>query len=52
MLQTGGDRGVWIYRGHIVGEGDNGHLCGRWRDTMSPAEGHGYEGGFVMKRRV
>jgi len=45
-----GDRGVWIYRGSIVGN-ENGQLAGRWRDTMSMPESTGYEGGFIMKRR-
>ncbi|EJD05020.1 uncharacterized protein FOMMEDRAFT_166723 [Fomitiporia mediterranea MF3/22] len=28
-----------------------GYLVGRWRDTLTPAETHGYEGAFAMARR-
>ncbi|TDL26798.1 hypothetical protein BD410DRAFT_825292 [Rickenella mellea] len=46
-----GDRGKWLYRGYLVGTPD-GNLVGRWRDTLSPAEVHGYEGCFGMTRRM
>ena len=57
--QTGGDRGRWLYRGYLVGEGEgldgrgggDGYFAGRWRDTMTPAETYGYEGPFAMGRR-
>lgn len=48
--QTDGDRGIWLYRGYLVGDA-NGNISGRWRDTMSPVEVPGYEGCFVMSRR-
>jgi len=48
--QVDGDRGKWLYRGYLVG---NGHadLAGRWRDTLSPTGVPGYEGCFLMERR-
>jgi hypothetical protein len=49
-FQTGGDRGKWLYRGYLIGNVD-GHLCGRWRDTVSGADVAGYEGCFTMSRR-
>jgi len=48
--QVDGDRGLWSYRGYVVGH-QNGQLGGRWRDTVSLAENVGYGGGFIMKRR-
>ncbi|KIJ18312.1 hypothetical protein PAXINDRAFT_167501 [Paxillus involutus ATCC 200175] len=45
-----GDRGRWLYRGYLVGN-VNGHISGRWRDTLSPSYVSGYEGCFVMSRR-
>ncbi|KAI5119261.1 hypothetical protein M0805_007264 [Coniferiporia weirii] len=62
---TGGDRGRWLYRGYLVGGGGDGgeegseseggagsgYLVGRWRDTLTPAETHGYEGAFALARR-
>ncbi|KAF8549841.1 hypothetical protein OG21DRAFT_1469523 [Imleria badia] len=45
-----GDRGRWLYRGYLVGN-VNGHISGRWRDTLSPSDVPGYEGCFVMSRR-
>lgn len=50
VRQVAGDRGKWLYRGYLVGTKD-GNLAGRWRDTLSPAEVHGYEGCFGMSRR-
>ncbi|KAF8439994.1 hypothetical protein L210DRAFT_3541394 [Boletus edulis BED1] len=46
-----GDVGArWLYRGYLVGN-VNGHISGRWRDTLSPSDLPGYEGCFVMSRR-
>lgn len=60
--QTGGDRGRWLYRGFVIGGGDSpsaersgsldAYIAGRWRDTLTPAETHGYEGAFALSRRV
>ena len=59
ILQTGGDRGRWMYRGYLIGEGEGldrpgggeGFFAGRWRETLTPAETFGYEGAFAMGRR-
>lgn len=51
LLQMDGDRGKWLYRGYLVGNGD-GNLAGRWRDTVTPANVSGYEGTFAMSRRI
>jgi len=45
-----GDRGKWLYRGYLIGNAE-GHIAGRWRDTLSPANVPGYEGCFAMSRR-
>ncbi|KDQ55953.1 hypothetical protein JAAARDRAFT_36742 [Jaapia argillacea MUCL 33604] len=45
-----GDRGKWLYRGHIVGN-MSGNFAGRWRDTLSPPHVPGYEGCYAMSRR-
>ncbi|EPQ55881.1 hypothetical protein GLOTRDRAFT_138631 [Gloeophyllum trabeum ATCC 11539] len=45
-----GDRGKWLYRGYLVGNAE-GHIAGRWRDTLSPPSVPGYEGCFAMSRR-
>ena len=44
------DRGNWLYRGFLIGEA-NGNLAGRWRDTVTLPNQHGYEGCFFMGRR-
>lgn len=44
------DRGRWLYRGYLVGNG-NGNFAGRWRDTVSSIDNPGYEGCFAMSRR-
>ena len=43
-------RGLWLYRGFVVG-GRDGHFVGRWRDTETDVDRHGYEGCFVLGRR-
>ncbi|KAM0792476.1 hypothetical protein ACM66B_005150 [Microbotryomycetes sp. NB124-2] len=45
---TPDSRGRWLYRGYCVG----GNLVGRWRDTHTPLDLNGYEGTFIMTRRV
>ncbi|TFK48269.1 hypothetical protein OE88DRAFT_1664754 [Heliocybe sulcata] len=45
-----GDRGKWLYRGYLLGNAE-GHIAGRWRDTLSPPNVPGYEGCFAMSRR-
>ncbi|KAH8079828.1 hypothetical protein BXZ70DRAFT_901552 [Cristinia sonorae] len=45
-----GDRGKWLYRGYLIGNG-SGNLAGRWRDTLTLPHVAGYEGCFVMSRR-
>jgi len=47
---TEDDRGMWLYRGYLVGDAD-GIIVGRWRDTFSPPAFLGYEGSFMMTRR-
>ena len=44
------DRGLWLYRGYLVGDAD-GSIVGRWRDTLSPPAVLGYEGSFMVSRR-
>lgn len=46
----GDERGIWLYRGYLVGDVD-GAIVGRWRETFSPPNLLGYEGPFVMNRR-
>ncbi|KAL8278021.1 hypothetical protein RQP46_009653 [Phenoliferia psychrophenolica] len=41
-------RGRWLYRGYNVG----GNLVGRWRDTHTPQDLNGYEGTFLMTKRI
>jgi hypothetical protein len=50
LSQVDGDRGTWLYRGYLVGN-VNGNIGGRWRDTLTPPNALGYEGGFAMSRR-
>ena len=49
--QNDGIRGNWLYRGYLIGTGEEGNIVGRWRDTLSPAEVHGYEGRYTLTRR-
>ena len=48
--KTEDDRGMWLYRGYLIGDTD-GTIVGRWRDTFSPPDFLGYEGSFMMTRR-
>ncbi|KAL7412146.1 hypothetical protein BDY24DRAFT_393396 [Mrakia frigida] len=41
-------RGKWLYRGYVVA---GGAMVGRWRDSFSELNYHGYEGSFHMTRR-
>ncbi|THH07596.1 hypothetical protein EW145_g3269 [Phellinidium pouzarii] len=34
-----------------AGTGEGGYIVGRWRDTLTPGETHGYEGAFALARR-
>ena len=49
--QVGQNRGRWLFRGYLVDDAMT-HISGRWRETVSPAESIGYEGCFVMERRL